>query len=504
MSAWARDRSMTLTLPRLRSFWALPLMLCALLSTAALYAKEEGTASGAFPNILIVYVDDLGYGDTATYGHPVVETPHINRLAEEGLKFTQFYAPSALCSPSRAGLLTGRTPYRTGVRDWIPPESAVTLGANEFTIADLAKARGYRTAVIGKWHLNGGLAMADAPQPRDFGFDYQYGLDAWVKSVGVAAGEAPRHGHMYPSNMYRNHEAVGATDRFSAELVADEALHWLGKNDEPFFLYLTFSEVHTPIASPREYVERYDAYLTDESRTNPDLYYFDFLSRPSRGTGEYFANITFMDAQLGRVLEHLRERGRLDETLVVFSSDNGPVTAQAETPWEIGMAGDTGGLRGKKRYLFEGGIRVPGIVRYPALVEAGAVSHAPATALDLLPTLSELIDVPLESAIPLDGQSLMPLLRGEPLERDRAFYWSIETPDGLEFAVRDGDWKLLLDGDGEPAYLFDLATDRYEVVDKLSSEPEIADRLIAEFRSLREEVLADSLARAREENESGR
>lgn len=192
------------------------------------------------PNLLIIYVDDLGYGDTAVYGHPVVQTPTIDSLAAEGVRFTQFYAPSALCSPSRAGLLTGRTPYRTGVESWIPDHSEVALNRQEETIADLVKTLGYRTAVIGKWHLNGGLDMAEAPQPRDFGFDYQYGLAAWVKNAEVEAAKADgvaRSGRLYPDNMYRNNEPVGPTDKFSAELVTDEAISWVDKAsaDEPFF-----------------------------------------------------------------------------------------------------------------------------------------------------------------------------------------------------------------------------------------------------------------------------
>ena len=138
-----------------------------------LHLMYATSAFPSLPNILIIYVDDLGFGDTAVYGNPIVETPNIDKLAEEGVRFTQFYAPSALCSPSRAGLLTGRTPYRTGVKSWIPDNSDISLSREEFTIAQLVKKRGYQTAVIGKWHLNGGLHLDRAPQPRDFGFDYQ-------------------------------------------------------------------------------------------------------------------------------------------------------------------------------------------------------------------------------------------------------------------------------------------------------------------------------------------
>lgn len=471
----------------------------ALLSTSLQTLAGEAAGDGEVPNVLVVYVDDLGYGDTAAYGHPLVHTPTIDRLATEGVRFTQCYAPSALCSPSRAGLLTGRTPYRTGVEDWIPDGSAIALGANETTLADLAKGQGYRTAVIGKWHLNGGLELEEAPQPRDFGFDFQYGLGAWVKNAAVAARRSsPRRGHMYPDNMYRNNRPVGRTEKYSAELVSDEALAWLSRGESPFFLYLTYSEVHTPIASPQRWLDYYDAFLTDEARENPLVYYFDWRNRPWRGRGEYYANISFLDEQLGRVIEHLRASGQLDNTLVVFSSDNGPVTAAALTPWELGMAGETAGLRGKKRLLFEGGIRVPGILRYPPMLRAGRILDEPATALDILPTVADVMGAQLDEHVPLDGQSLVPLLRGQPWHRSQPLYWSIKTPDGMEYAIRDGDWKLILDSAAEPVYFFNLNEDFYEVDNRLTQEPDRVAKLLEAFRAQRASVEADPLRRARD------
>ncbi len=429
------------------------------------------------PNVLLVFVDDLGWGDLGSFGHLVVETPNIDRLATEGVRFTQFYAPSALCSPSRAGLLTGRTPYRTGIEDWIPDGSSVALGANETTIADLARDAGYRTAVIGKWHLNGGLGLPDVPQPRDFGFDHQYGLDAWVKNAAVRESEAPRSGPMYPDNFYRNNQPIGPTEKFSAELVSDEAISWISSDDAPFFLYLTYSEVHTPIASPGSYLAQYDAFLTDEARDHPLRYYFDFAGRPWRGRGEYYANISFLDAQFGRVIEHLRSAGELDNTLVIFSSDNGPVTDEAITPWELGMAGETGGLRGKKRFLFEGGLRVPGIMRYPGRIKANETIDTPVTALDVFPTLAELLGQSAPEDVPVDGQSLWPLVTEGALERSAPLFFALKTPDGLEYALRDGDWKLLADSEGTPRFLFNLAKDHYEVQNMLETEPERVKRM---------------------------
>ena len=447
------------------------------------------SAFSASPNILIIYVDDLGYGDTAVYGHPLVKTPNIDQLAKEGVRFSQFYAPSALCSPSRAGLLTGRTPYRTGVKSWIPDNSDVSLARDEFTIAQLVKPLGYRTAVIGKWHLNGGLHLEDMPQPRDFGFDYQYGLAAWVKNEKA---EKAKSGKLYPDNMYRNNEPVGQTNKFSAELITDEAIEWLSSaHDEPFFLLLTYSEVHTPVASPEKYLVQYDQFLTDESRGDPWHYYMDWADRPNRGKGEYYANISYMDAQMGRVLELLRQSGRLDDTLVIFSSDNGPVTSDPQEAWELNMAGETGGFRGRKRYLFEGGLRVPGIFRWPGRLASGVLVDTPVTALDIFPTIADYLELVLPEGRAVDGQSITGLLdedEATSLERSSIFYWSIPTPDGMEYAVREGWWKMILDPDGQPQYLFNLLHDRYEVHNLIEGEPERVKTLRQKFDIYRASV----------------
>ncbi len=464
------------------------LMIVVALGFSAVFADEK-------PDVLIIYVDDLGYGDTGVYGHPVVKTPNIDRLAAEGIRFTQFYAPSALCSPSRAGLLTGRTPYRTGVESWIPDGSEISLGSNEITIAQVLKADGYRTAAIGKWHLNGGLWMPNVPQPIDFGFDFQYGLAAWVKNKEA---EERGSGPLYPDNMYRNNVAVGETNKFSAELVTDEAIHWLSLSEDPFFLYLTYSEVHAPIASPADYIKSYDQFLTEESRDHPFTYYFNWANRPYRGKGEYYANITYLDAQIGRVLAHLKKTNRLDSTLIIFSSDNGPVTVETSEPWELSLAGETGGLRGKKRYLFEGGIRVPGIVRYPGFIRAGSVTHTPVTALDVMPTVLEIVGTELPQDRPIDGVSMLSLLKGESMIRDKPLYWSIPTPDGMEYAIREGDWKLILDRLGNPAALFNLANDFYEVHNKLQQLPEKAAEMKILFERYRKDVDSDPIKRERE------
>ena len=195
------------------------------------------------PNILLIYVDDLGYGDLASFGHPVIKTPNLDALVDDGLKLTNYYAPSALCSASRAGLLTGRHPYRTGIESWIPKDSEIYLRSEEITLAEVLKSAGYATALIGKWHLNSDLGSDDEPQPLDQGFDYFYGHNAF---------QIPSNRN--PTNIYRGKEALPKQEGYTADLYANEAIAWLEQHDDdaPFFLFLSMAEPHTTIENPCE------------------------------------------------------------------------------------------------------------------------------------------------------------------------------------------------------------------------------------------------------------
>ena len=207
------------------------------------------------PNILLIYVDDLGYGDLGSYGHPVIKTPNVDSLAAEGLKFTNYYAPSALCSPSRAGLLTGRYPYRTGIKSWIPEDSGVYLRDDEITLAEVLKSVGYDTALMGKWHLNSDLGSDSEPQPTEQGFDAFYGHNAF---------QVPTNRN--PTNLYRGKVALGEQDGYTAELYVNESINWLEKRDgdKPFFLYLSMAEPHTTIENPADYNGMYADFTNGE------------------------------------------------------------------------------------------------------------------------------------------------------------------------------------------------------------------------------------------------
>lgn len=443
------------------------------------------TLHAARPNIVLINADDLGYGDLACYGHPVIRTPHLDALAAQGLRFTQFYAPSALCSPSRAGLLTGRTPYRTGVRSWIPAQSGIALQRTEITLATLLQRAGYATALVGKWHLNSDLGDATQPQPRDHGFAYSYGHNAF---------QVPTNRN--PTNVHRNGRLLPPQEGYTAQLYADEAIRWLEERGagEPFFLYLAPAEPHTTIENPPEFNAMYAAYTRGPVVPIPSGH-----ARPPeallvpRGPGEYYANVTYLDQQVGRVLAALDRLGHADDTMVIFTSDNGPVTSAWQQWHEVNAHGDTGGLRGRKHHLYEGGIRVPAIVRWPGVVAAGTTTAAPATGMDLFVTLAGLCGVPVPADRAIDGADIAGLLRGGPGPAPRDFYWALPTADGRDYAFRRGDWKLLLNDRLEPVELYDLARDPLELINRLGVEPVRVAELTAAFRARHQAVLADPL-----------
>ncbi len=428
------------------------------------------------PNVLLIYVDDLGYGDLGSYGHPVIQTPNIDALAREGLTLTNYYAPSALCSPSRAGVLTGRTPYRTGIKSWIPENSGIYLRDEEITLAEVLKAEGYATALIGKWHLNSDLGSDDEPQPTDQGFDYFYGHNAF---------QIPTNRN--PANIYRDRELLPPQEGFTAQLYVDEALGWLERNDagRPFFLFLSMAEPHTPIENPEMYNELYSQFTHGPVVPIPSgLAEVPVEKLTPRGPGEYYANITYMDTQLGRLLDWLEQRNLADNTIVVFTSDNGPVTSAWLNWWEVNAYGSTGGYRGRKHLLYEGGIKVPAIIRYPVVVEPGSASDELIIGTDLFVTLAHLGGGTVPSDRPIDGIDVRSVLSGGRLPQ-RTVLWALDSVSDLEFAIRSGDWKLFVDRDGKPRELYDLSTDPLEFFNVSEGHPAVVADLMSHFEAQR-------------------
>ena len=361
------------------------------------------------PNVVIFLADDLGYGDLSCFGSKENKTPNLDQLAREGLRFTDFYAASGVCSPSRAGLMTGRFPVRVGVYSWIHTSHKMHLRVEETTIAELLKGAGYSTAHVGKWHLGYDLedGSGPGPDPGDHGFDY------WM-----ATGNNATPSHKNPINFVRNGKAVGETKGYSCQLVVDEANQWLDEHrdpDKPFFLNVWFHEPHQKVAAPERFTQRH----------------------PNVRLPAYYGSIENMDEAVGRLLKKLEAMGVSGETVIIFTSDNGSY-----------MAGSNGPLTGRKTQLWEGGIREPAIIRWPGRIQPGSITEVPAGIVDLLPTVCEIAGVPVPKDRTLDGTSLVPLFGGGHLERKKPLYW-FYNPSRPVCVIREGDWSLTADPDIE-------------------------------------------------------
>jgi arylsulfatase A len=430
---------------------------------AAASALAASQPASSRPNFLILLCDDLGYGDLGCYGNRIIRTPNLDRLASEGVRFTSFYASAPVCSPSRAGLLTGRTPYRSGIYDWIPAGSPMHLPASEVTVAALLKKAGYATSHAGKWHCNGKFNSPEQPQPGDHGFDH------WFSTQNNAAPS-----HRNPANFLRNGKPAGELEGYSCQIVVDEAIAWLKRRDpgKPFFLHVCFHEPHEPVDSPPK---------------DMDLY----PEAKKRGEALYYANVTNMDAAAGRLLTALDEMHLRDSTFVLFTSDNGPETLN-RYPDAWRSHGTPGPLRGMKLHLYEGGIRVPGIVRWPGRTTAGHISDEPVVNTDMLPTLCAIAGVEQPAGRVIDGASILPALEGRPVSRKRPLYWQYDKAlGGPRVAIREGDWKLLAHRDLARFELYNLRADVTEKHDLASAEPgrvkQMAEVLAATHREVKAE-----------------
>lgn len=410
------------------------------------------------PNVVIVLCDDLGYGDLSIQGHPTIRTPNLDRFAAEGIRLTRCYAAAPVCSPARAGLLTGRNPNRLGVRDWIPPDSGIFLDPAVPNMVRFLKDRGYAAAHVGKWHLNSRMDGSE-PTPDAFGFDH------WFATQNNAA---PTHEN--PVNFFRNGKAVGPLVGNSSTLIVDEALDWLNRLPEgtPYFLNVWFHAPHEPIAVP-------------ESARDPHRG-LDTPDEPTRSI--YNACVEIVDREFGKLLEALDARGDRENTLVLFTSDNGPETLRRYST-AVNSHGSPGPLRGMKLHVHEGGYRVPGLARWPARIPGGRVVETPVSAVDLLPTLGAILDAPVPDAELLDGENVLPILDGRSDRRVRPLFWWYDKAISVPYrsALLDFPWKLVGDRDGAAHQLFRLDRDdaeREDLFPELRDDPETRRLLKAE------------------------
>jgi len=382
------------------------------------------------PNLVIFYADDLGWGETGAQGNPEIPTPHIDSIARNGIRFTSGYVAATYCSPSRAGLMTGRYPTRFG-HEFNTVANTVGLRADQTTMATRLKALGYATAAVGKWHL--GNQPENRPTRR--GFDEFFGT----------LNNTP---FFHPTNFIDSrisNEVREVTDPnfYTTDAYADRAVDWLTRNQgKPWFLYLPFNAQHAPLQSPAKYLERFPK-ITDEKRRL------------------FAAMMSAMDDAIGRVMAKIREQGQEENTLVFFISDNGGPTASTTS--------GNGPLRGFKMTTFEGGPRIPFLAQWKGKWPAGRTYDYPVMNLDVLPTIIAAAGGKPEASWQLDGVDLTPHLTGaNPARPHETLYWRY----GPQWAIRHGDLKLVVSkgGSGRPE-LYDLATDLGESKDLAAAQP---------------------------------
>jgi len=420
------------------------------------------------PNIIFIQADDLGYGDLSCYGQRKFRTPNIDRLAAEGMRFTQYYAGSTVCAPSRSALMTGQHTGHTRIRG----NARHPLLPEDVTVAEALKSAAYKTALIGKWGL-GEAGTTGVPNRQ--GFDYFFGY------------LNQRHAHnYYPTFLWRNEkridlrnlvpdeDAEGAgvsTNRvdYSHDLMAEEALKFIeGNGGGPFFIYLAFTIPHANNEAKNKGMEV------------PDLGEFASEDWPDQEKAKA-AMITRLDRDVGRLMALLKKLGIDDNTLVFFTSDNGPHREGGADP---DFFDSNGPLRGIKRDLYEGGIRVPMIARWPKRIKAGAKSDQVWAHWDLLPTLAEVAGV--KPPADIDGVSMFNALRGR-RQRDHEFlYWEFHER-GFSQAARMGDWKAVRKSPDSPLELYDLKNDLGEQNDGAAKHPEIVKKIEYYLKTARTE-----------------
>lgn len=397
------------------------------------------------PNILLILADDHGYGDVSMHAGPHIQTPNMDRIAADGMRFSRFYANSSVCSPSRASLMTGLYPDRAGVPGVIRTHAHDNWGyfrQDAVTLPNMLERAGYCTALVGKWHL--GLEAENHPMRR--GFQYFWGFLGDMMDDYLTHR---RHDINYMRERYKQIDPQGhATDLFTdhaVELIRDQA-----GAQQPFFLYLAYNAPHTPIQPPPEWVDRV-------RQREPDA---------SDQRVHYIALVEHLDSGIGRVLKALEQTGQLDNTLVVYTSDNGG---------QESVGAYCGPFRGNKGDVYEGGIRVPAACMWPAHIAAGSESDEITLLMDLFPTACEAAGVPVDHAV--DGSSVLPTLLGQKQNlSSRDLYWVRRegTPRFLglcQHAVRRGDLKLLHNSPFEPLEMFDLGTDPEETTDLRDTRP---------------------------------
>ena len=420
-------------------------LLC--ISSSSILALSSEVSATQKPNVVFILADDLGYADLSCYGAKEIKTPNLDRMAREGVRFTDFYAPACVCTPSRASLMTGCYPKRVGLHVAVlPPNTHSGLNPSERTIAEMLKSEGYVTGCIGKWHLG---ALPEV-MPNAQGFDYYYGMPG------------PNHGL---SDLFRNDTLIKKNSEIEYDQITlnytHEAISFIRKNKEkPFFLYLAHSAIHVPLFASKEF-------------------------RRHEGVNGLYCDMTEeLDWSCGEILKELKDAGILDNTIVIFTSDNGPSGVAAQP------------LHGGKGSTWEAGFREPLIVRWSGRIPAGSVCHEMATMMDFLPTFANITGAKIPSDRIIDGKDMLPLMTHKNAKSSYSFLCYYGR-DGELAAIRKGKWKLhLLEPsekwagkqpikesllDTRPSnplpWLYDLSSDIGETKNVAESNPQIVKNL---------------------------
>jgi arylsulfatase A-like enzyme len=451
-------------------------------------AALSGSGGGRRPNIILCMADDLGWGDTGYAGHPHLETPHLDAMASAGLRFDSFYSGAPVCSPTRGSCLTGRHPYRYGIfsanKGHLPPQ--------ELTLAEAVGALGYATGHFGKWHLGtltkeekdsnrGGPEGAEHYSPPwENGFDVCFSTEAkvptWDPMVTPEGGIQGTPKNREPGSAYGTSYWTGPGEKAADNLEGDDArvimdrvipfIREAVQSGRPFLAVVWFHTPHAPVIAGPAYRKRYAGL--------------------SEGEQHYYGCITAMDEQVGRLRAALRDLHVAEDTMLWFTSDNGPEGRKQEDRNQ----GSAGPFRGRKRSLFEGGVRVPGLLEWPAEIEAPRAVDTPCCTLDYVPTIMDVLGLVPEGRIaPVDGISLRPLIEGKMTER----LVPIAFESGKQVALTDNRYKIISQDGGETCMLFDLVADPGEQVDLAERYPEIVlsmKKMLETWRASCKESLA--------------
>jgi arylsulfatase A-like enzyme len=427
------------------------------------------------PNIIFILADDLGYGDLSCYGQKKFSTPHLDKMAEEGMRFTDHYSGSTVCAPARCSLMTGyhtgharvRGNYADGPHGW---GACLELRAQDVTVAEILKKAGYATGAFGKWSL--GVAETT-------GAPWKKGIDEWFGYLNQG------HAHFYyPEYLYHNDQKVmleenagGQRKQYSHDLIADKALEFVARHkDQPFFLYWAITIPHAELLVPEDSLREY------RGRYEEKPYVGSHYASQPEPMAAFAGMVTRMDRDIGRLLKRLKDLGIDEDTIVMFSSDNGPHKEGGHDPV---FFDSNGPLRGIKRDLYDGGIRVPMIARWPDRIQRGSTSNHVSAFWDFLPTVCDLAGILCPDGI--DGISFLPEMLGntEQQQGHDYLYWEFHERKTTNQAIRMGRWKAVRHSPVGPIELYDLEKDTGENTDIAEQNPEIEDKIRVLFEKAR-------------------